>query len=151
MCVRRGLGATGKPPKLEKRLCKSIRTSACGLRTPTLPQGKGTPSLAGQSPLAKQSAGLFCNSPRAERARQGNFADCGQRRGLCPRPASLFYEKRLGEKPVLSLAGLKSLSRPTNSDLSRNNFANLMQKKGKLRKFGTFLYFCHNIFSWVMR
>ena len=41
------LGAVGKPQIKEKQLCYSIRLSAGGLRTPTLPQGKGTPSLAG--------------------------------------------------------------------------------------------------------
>ena len=81
------------------------RQAASGLRVRWSGLFKGDALSCRASPLPKQSAGLFWNSPLAERTLYENFALCGERRGRCPRPASFFYEKKLGKKPVFSLAG----------------------------------------------
>ena len=62
VCVRRGMGAIGKPPKeaILNKLRFNARTSSHnGLRKKSSARGKGQPSRAGHAPLSKQSTGLF--------------------------------------------------------------------------------------------
>ena len=78
---------------------KNIQSNPKGFEKTKITAGQGKALSCRAFPLSKQSAGLFGNSPFAERlTAQERFAVCGQRLGRCPRPATFFYEKKVDEK-----------------------------------------------------